>query len=140
MAGDLFHSTTANQTATNKQIGFSNRDVGGSVITVGSDASVGSGAIQVTTLDAAALHEAASLAHDAVVSNTAISQGAMQSYQNALGVVAENQQATQQIGTGQTAQGQSLLSQIGINPSTVIWGAIAIVGIVFALGYFNRRK
>lgn len=138
--GDAFTSHSSKQTATNQQIGFSTRDVGGSVITVGAGADVSSGAIHVESLDATALQAAAGTINHALDANTENSQKALQAYQNALSVVAENQQATQQIGTGQTAQGSSILGQVGVNPSQIIWIAVLVTAGVIVMGFINKRK
>ncbi len=144
--GDLFHQTNANQTSSNQQIGISTRDVGGSVTTGAAGSvttapgaiSVGSGAnVKVESLDATALNAAAATINNALAANTDVAHTSLTGFQNALSAVAENQQATQAAVTGQQS---SLLGQLGVNPSQILWIAIAVVGLVVVAGYIRMKK
>jgi hypothetical protein len=129
--GDTFHQTNAQQTATNQQIGISTRDVGGNVITIGHGAVSGGGSLSIQSLDPKALDVAALAVNDAIASNANTAQNALQAYQKALDVVGE--QANQALALAKPA------TVGGINPSTIIWGGIALVGVVLLIGALRSK-
>lgn len=140
--------TTTNQTAYNQQVGVSNTaPVGGAVVTGAAGANTGGSiggiayssgnTINVQNLDATALSTAADTINRAIDANSASTQSNLAGFQNALGVVAENQQASAQIATGQA---NSFLGQLGIQPNTLIWLAVAVVGGIIVYSIAKHKK
>lgn len=145
--GDLFHQTNANQTATNQQIGISTRDVGGSITTFGAGAVGPGGSVRIESLDPAALNIAANAVHDSLAANTATSLSAMQAFQQALTVTGETtagalQLAASGAGSGASINPNATAATVAsvLNPSTVIWVVLGVVGVVIALGYFRKGR
>lgn len=152
--GDLVSVRTTKQEAYNQQVGISTRDVAGGFTSGGANAVTSSGGIasgqgsitaggvaasnstvNVQSLDPLALATTAGAVHDALASNVATSQGAIEGYQKALNIVAESAQAGQQA----NAQAGSLLGSIGVNPNQVIWiGGLALAA--FAVIYLIRKR
>lgn len=139
--GDLFHQTNANQTANNSQVGVSNRDVGGSVITIGSGVGSNGGHVNIQTLDPLALNVAASAVHDALAANTATNVSAFQAFQQALTSSGETAASALQVASSGAGSGAAITSTTAgtmFNPSTLIWAGVAIVGIVLIVGLIRK--
>jgi len=143
-------STKTNQTAYNNQVGVSNTAPVGGAVTTGASGAVTaggggvalsntnlSGGLTINSLDATALSAAADTINHAIDSNKNTAQGALQGFQNALGVVSENQQASAAIATGQA---NSFLGQLGIQPNTLIWIAVAAVGGLIIYAVIKHKK